>query len=166
MRTDPPKTRSVVPTTQKVERMILSVCPKLKDIHKQGRNFCWEKPDKCEQCGSARVWGHGFVTAYFDGYSDCIYLRRYRCPDCSCVFLMKPEGYFNRFHASIDVIYTCLKNRLTIGRWPPFVGKSRQRHWLNALKKRAIAWFGMGKDLMTAFKAFVTMGIIPVSRGK
>ena len=151
---------------KKVGRMILSVCSKLKDIYDQGRNFNWEKPDKCKQCGSTRVWGHGFVTAYFDGYSGCFYLKRYRCPDCCCVFLMKPEGYFDRFHASIDTINACLKSRLTTGRWPSYIGKSRQRHWLFALKQKAVAWFGMGKDLLDAFKAFVSMEMIPVSRGK
>jgi hypothetical protein len=44
----------------------------------------------------------------------------------------------------IDIIYACLKQRLTLGRWDPFIGKSRQRHWLLALKKKAIAWFGQG----------------------
>ncbi len=151
---------------QKVRTMILGVCAKLKDIYEQGRNFKWEKPDRCAQCGSARIWGHGFATAYFDGYSDWLYLRRYRCPDCSCVFLMKPEGYFSRFHVPIEIIYVCLKHRLRSGRWNPFIGKSRQRHWLLTLKKKTMAWFGTGKDLLAAFKALVSMGIIPVSRGK
>ena len=146
--------------------MILSVCAKLKDIYEQGRNFKWKKPVKCKQCGSTRIWGHGFVTAYFDGYSDYFYLRRYRCPDCCCIFTMKPEGYFNRFHIPIAIIYNCLKKRLTSGRWNSFIGKSRQRHWLLALKKKAIAWFGTDKELLAAFTSLTAMGFIPVSRGK
>ena len=108
MPTDPPKTRSVKPTNKKTGDVILSVYAKLKDIYEQGRNFKWKKPVKCKQYGSTRIWGHGFVTAYFDGYSDYFYLRRYRCPDCCCIFTMKPEGYFNRFH--IPLLFLFIKS--------------------------------------------------------
>jgi hypothetical protein len=80
--------------------------------------------------------------------------------------MMKPKGYFNRFHARTDVICACLEHRLETGKWNLFMGKSRQRHWLLALKQKAMAWFGVGKDLMTAFCELMAMGIIPVSRGK
>ena len=76
--------------------MILSVCVKLKEIDEQGRNFHWPKPCGCPKCRSARLWGHGFVLAYFDGFSFGLWLRRYRCPDCNCIIRMKPEGYFPR----------------------------------------------------------------------
>ena len=146
--------------------MILSVCAKLKDIYDQGRKFNWVKPDRCPRCCSVRVWGHGYVLVYFDGFTGCFYLRRFRCPDCQCVIRMKPEGFFNRFHVPIDTIYTCLKHRLLYARWRCFFSKSRQRHWLMALKKKAMAFFGFGVDLITAFKRLMEMGIIPVSRGK
>jgi hypothetical protein len=165
MQTDPPKKQVGYSDQRKVRTMILSVCAKLKDIYEQGRNFKWSKPDRCKRCGSLRVWGHGFVVAYFDGFMGCFYLRRFRCPDCNCVMRMKPEGYFSRFHASIDVIDTCLKGRLRFGRWAPYIGKSRQRHWLSALKKKTMSWFGVGKDLMTAFFELMVKGVIPVSRG-
>lgn len=145
--------------------MILLVCAKLKDIFEQGRNFKWEKPGRCPRCESIRVWGHGFVPAYFDGFDECLFLRRFRCPDCACVIRMKPEGYFNRFHATIDTIRSCLHHRLSHGRWNPFIGKSRQRHWLMALKRKTLAYFGLGKDLIKAFDRLMEMGKIPVSRG-
>jgi len=146
--------------------MILSVCAKLKDIYEQGRNFNWDKPDRCPQCGCMRVWGHGFVSAYFDGFMECFHLRRFRCPDCGCVMRIKPEGYFKRFHVPIEVIYDCLSRRLETGRWDDLFGKSRQRHWLSGLKKKAMAWFGTGKGLLAAFRELTGMGIIAVSRGK
>jgi hypothetical protein len=145
--------------------MILSVCAKLKDIYDQGRKFNWVKPDICPRCGSVRVWGHGFVPAYFDGFTECFFLRRFRCSDCQCVIRMKPEGFFNRFHVSMEVIYNSLKDRLASGKWNPFLGKSRQRHWLMALKKKAVAFFGFGMDPIAAFDRFMEMSVIPVSRG-
>jgi len=78
---------------------------------------------------------------------------------------MKPEGYFKRFHAPIDIIRSCLHHRFVYGKWNPFLGKSRQRHWLLALKRNAMAFFGLGHDLLSAFDRFIEMGKIPVSRG-
>jgi hypothetical protein len=145
--------------------MILSVCVKLKDIYEQGRNFNWIKPRRCPRCSSYSIWGHGFVEAYFDGFCKCLFLRRFRCPDCACVMRMKPEGYFSRFHAAADIIRNCLYHRLSSGRWHSFIGKSRQRHWLSSLKKKSLAFFGFGIDFMTAFEQLMELGQIPVSRG-
>ena len=145
--------------------MIFLVCAKLKDIYTQGRNFNWIKPDRCPRCGSARVWGHGYVMAYFDDFHECIFLRRFRCPDCTCVIRMKPKGYFNRFHAPIDTIRSCLYHRLLYGNWNPNIAKkSRQRHWFLALKRKAMAFFGLCHDLVSAFDLLIEMGKIPVSR--
>lgn len=145
--------------------MILLVCAKLKDIYAQGRNFNWIKPDVCPRCGSVKVWGHGYVRAYFDDFNEGLFLRRFRCPDCACVIRMKPKGYFNRFHASIDTIRSCLYHRLSHGKWDPNMVKSRQRHWLLALKRKTMALFGLCHDLLSAFDRLIKMGKIPVSRG-
>lgn len=146
--------------------MVLPVLVFLNEIYHQGRNFCWPKPTQCPRCGSVRVWGHGFVTAYFDGFDECLFLRRYRCPDCKCVIRMRPRGYSNRFHASNHTIRSCLFHRLSHGRWPhQGPSKSRQRHWLSALKRKAMAFFGFGCSLIDAFDRLLHMGHIPVSRG-
>jgi hypothetical protein len=144
--------------------MILFVCAKINDIYAQGRNFKWTKPDQCPRCGSMRLWGHGFVLAYFDQVDHGLYLRRYRCPDCHCIIRMKVKGYFARFHATIQTIRCCLEHRLSSGQWLPVLSTSRQRHWLSALKRKTTAIFGVAQDLMTAFENLIGKGIIPVSR--
>lgn len=144
--------------------MILSVCVKLKDIDEHGRNFNWPKPHDCPRCNSVRIWGHGFVLANFDGFDASLWLRRYRCPDCSCIIRMKPEGYFRRFQASTDTILDCLRQRLSGGRWNPDLSKSRQRHWLSALKRKTLAYFGLENDWIAAFFRLMNMNQIPVSR--
>ena len=144
--------------------MILSVSVFLNEIYCQGKNFKWQRPECCPRCGSVRVWGHGFVAAFFDGFDQCVYLRRYRCPDCGCVIRMKPQGYFNRFRARIDTIRTCICHRLTAGRWIGKMSRSRQRHWLCALKKKAVAFLGFDYSLIEAFDRLMSMGHIPVSR--
>ena len=144
--------------------MILFVCAKLNDIYDQGRNYNWTKPDRCPRCGSARLWGHGFVLAYFDQVTYGVYLRRYRCPDCKCIIRMKVKGFFDRFHATIHTIRSCLEHRLTCGRWLTELSTSRQRYWLAALKRKTTAMFGTSMDLMAGFDRLTAMGIIAVSR--
>jgi len=144
--------------------MILSVCVKLNRIFVQGRNFQWTKPDCCPRCLSQRLWGHGFVAAFFDGFNQALLLRRFRCPDCGCIIRMKPWGYFHRFQAPIATVRSCLQARLSGGKWPKGPSTCRQRHWLSALKRKSLALFGIGMDLMDAFDRLIRTDRIPVSR--
>jgi transposase-like protein len=155
--------KRVVERPQQSEKMILSVCVKLNEIYSQGRKFNWTKPDACPRCGSVRLWGHGYIMRYFDGFANGLLLRRYRCPDCGCVIRMKPEGYFPRFQARIDTIRRCLARRLT-GRWCCGMSTSRQRHWLSALRRNIVAVFGTGLELMDGFDRLLQLGLTPVSR--
>lgn len=144
--------------------MILIVYAKLNDIFDKGRKFGWVRPDRCPRCNSTRVWGHGYVRAYFDGFTQGALLRRFRCPDCNCIIRMKPKGYFPRFQATIHTIRSNLNHRLSTGKWRLRLSKSRQRHWLLALKRKAMAFFGNCTDLLAAFDRFRRMGMTPVSR--
>ena len=144
--------------------MVIPVSAILNEIFRQGRNYNWKKPTKCPRCHSVRVWGHGFVAAFFDGFDESLMLRRYRCPDCKCILRMKPKGYFLYFRAPIERVRACLCGKLSSGRWPCGLSVSRQRHWLSALKRKATAFFGVGTDLMAAFDTLCSMGQIPVSR--
>ncbi len=158
----PPKTRSL-PTT-KNWKMILFVCVKLNEIHDQGRKFNWIRPHSCPRCGSDRLWGHGFVMAHFDGFAQGLFLRRFRCPDCSCIIRLRPQGYFKRFQTSVHVIRVCLEQRLLGGKWPLGPSHQRQRHWLSALKRKSVAFFGVFQDLMAGFDRLIKMDQIPICR--
>jgi hypothetical protein len=77
---------------------------------------------------------------------------------------MKPGGYFPRFQAPIETIYACIKQRLCTSRWNRDLSTSRQRHWLTALKRKTMAFFGIGNDYILSFFRLMDMGQIPVSR--
>jgi ferrous iron transport protein B len=49
--------------------MIVSVIVSIKEIVAKGRDFPWPRPDVCPRCHGHRVWGHGFVAAFFDGFA-------------------------------------------------------------------------------------------------
>lgn len=146
--------------------MIFSVVVSIKEIISKGRDFSWPRPDVCPRCYGRRIWGHGFVGAFFDGFACQVLLRRYRCPDCRCVLRSRPSGYFSRFQAPVERIRSSIVYRLQNGRWPPESSRSRQGHWLRSVYRKTMAYFGQGwKDrLVEGFDHLVRMNEIPVSR--
>jgi hypothetical protein len=146
--------------------MIIAVGVALKEICEESRGYAWPKPDVCPVCGSGSVWGHGYVRGYFDGCLEGVLLRRYRCAQCHCVMRLRPAGYWKRFQASIADIRTSVTERLKNCRYLSSLSRSRQRHWLKALERKAHAYWGdgAGKDLLSAFERLVEMGKTPVSR--
>ena len=146
--------------------MIIFVCVNLKKIFMKQREYVWPRPKRCPRCGLGRLWGHGFVLGYFDGFSGGLYLRRYRCPDCRCIVRLRPKGYFVRIQAAIETIRESIGQRLCTDRWPVGLPRARQGHWLRALVRNAVAHFGnAGKScLLEAFDRLIGLGTNPVSR--
>ena len=146
--------------------MIITVTVNLKKIITLMQTYPWPKPLVCPNCNSFRVWGHGFVQAFFDGIQTGIYIRRYRCPDCRCIIRMRPAGYLPRFQALTSTIRSSLQNKIQHGQWQRDLNRTRQRHWYLGLLRRAKAFLGdtWKAGLMKAFDYFVTSGINPVSR--
>ena len=123
--------------------MILSFCVCLKEIMEKGKEFPWPKPDRCPECNSNRLWGHGFVEAIFDGCSDWVWLKRYRCPDCRRVFRTRPSGYFRRFQVPINFIRSCIAYMQCYGSWPDQVSRSRQDYWFRNLCRNVCGRYGL-----------------------
>ena len=146
--------------------MVISVSCKVKEIFERGKDYRWLKPETCPHCKKSHVWGHGFVGAYFDGFSGFVYLRRWRCPACFCVIRVRPCGYFRRFQATIEEIRSRLSARISGGHWLPGMSHSRQGNWLRALQERVTAYLGNKWEahLLRAFDHFISIDKIPVSR--
>ena len=146
--------------------MILSVPVSLNEILEKGY-FSWPRPLSCGECGGSRLWGHGFVSAFFDEIDNPVWLKLYLCPDCNCVHRLRPTGYFKRFQTTVETIRSSIATRLETGRWPSGVSRCRAGHWLRALKQKTAAYLGqdwLGARLIEAFDLLVCMGKIPVSR--
>jgi hypothetical protein len=162
----PPETCTGLEALQKDILMIVFFCVSIKEIVARGRDFPWPRPAVCPRCQGRRVWCHGFVSAFFDGVDGQVFLRRYRCPECSCVMRARPSGYFERLQSSIEKIRSSIAFRLENGRWPPGVSRSRQGHWLRSLKRRVLAWFGQGwsNRLLGGFDELMLQNENPVCR--
>lgn len=152
--------------TSKGETMIIAVVAMLKEILTKGKDYPWPRPAECPECKRKRLWGHGFVSAWFDECPSPIFLRRYRCPECDCVIRLKPEGYFARFHCTIEALRTDLSHRIRTSRWLPGTSRSRQGHWLRALKRNAKAYLSdvFDGNLLDAFEQLLSMSKTPVTR--
>ena len=147
--------------------MIYFVEVLLKDIFEQGKDFQWIRPSACLKCYHYKVWGHGFVPRYFDGYVSCLSMKCYRCPVCRCVMTSRPDTHFSRILCCKETIRTLLALRITTSRWlRSSLSLSRMRHWLANLKRHALAHLtdSWKEGLIAAFAALIAMRIVPVSR--
>jgi hypothetical protein len=138
----------------------------LKELFRLGRNYPWHRPESCPRCSSYNLWGHGYVSAYFDGYDQAFTLRRYRCPDCGCVIRLRPKGYFERFQASIASIRSSVISKAGCGRWIGGIDRTRQGHWFRSLCRRIKAFLtnAWSQGIVAGFDRLYQMGQIPVSR--
>ena len=146
--------------------MVLFIPVILKTLFVQGRKYAWSRPADCPHCGSGTVWGHGFAEAIFDGYSQPLLLKLYRCPDCGCVIRLRPEGYFKRFQAPVEIIRASILCKSESNRWLAGIDRTRQGHWFSALKKRIRAYLTdiWRKGVVAGFDYLLQRGQIPVSR--
>ena len=143
----------------------MEVC--VKTLVELGRNYPWDKPKQCPKCQSVRVWGHGYVEAYFDeAGSQSVLLKRYRCPECGVVLRLRPGGYWRRIQARIDTVRQCVVERLEKGRWPPESNPARGRHWLRGLRRQVRTKLGMSyaERIAEGFSELLRRGVCPVSR--
>lgn len=142
----------------------------VKEIFRQGRKCPFPRPRLClrEGCRSTRIWGHGFVIRYFDDCNGFVELRRWRCPDCGALYVMRPFGYWPRHRAPIRIILKNLCHRILRGSWDKTSGLSRQRqgHWMRALKTNIPAQLGMnfGGGTMAGFHELVPLLGVPILR--
>lgn len=156
----------IAPHLQYGAIMILYVPVLLKEIYQQGRKYPWKRPEACLRCQHYRVWGHGFVQRYFDGFATCLYLKCYRCPNCRCVITLRPATHFSRIRSSKETIRSHLCHRLAKNRWPPSsLPRPRLRHWLTNLNRQILAHLTSAWDrgLLAGFDALLFMGLVPVA---
>lgn len=146
--------------------MIIFVQVNLKKILNMKRHFPWPRPEICPCCKAHKVWGHGFLLAYFDEIHSGILIRRWRCPNCSTVIRMRPSGYFPRFQASISTIRLSIKTKAIKKKWLPVPDRTRQQHWFRGLVRKAKAFLGdlWEDDPVKAFDYFMSRKMIPVTR--
>ena len=92
--------------------LILPFEVNVKRLVEEGKDFPWPRPEQCPRCEGQRLWGHGYVQRYFEGWSERIWIKRYRCPDCRAVHTLRPERFYKGFYYSIWTILLSILNRV------------------------------------------------------
>ncbi len=158
------------PPRTKVRLIVLFIMMCVKDISRLKKDYPFYRPEHCQRkgCSSTKLWGHGFVELYIDGYEQTLWFRRWRCPVCGCIHMIRPLGYWLRHHTPVHIIVKGLCHRLTYGFWLKTLGPSRQRqqHWFRALRKNIKARLGMDfmGDLIGGLQELVLLPMVPVIR--
>ena len=101
----------------------------LAQIMSQGKLFPWTRPPRCPRCGCRKLWGHGYVGRYFDGFSEQIWMKRWRCVECGAVHTCRPATHWRRFLAPIAIILASLAAKLGGRPWLRDESRQRQQYW-------------------------------------
>ena len=107
----------------------------LRALVEKGQKFKWKRP-VCS-CGNTKTWKHDFVPRYFDGFSQPLLCRRFRCPKCGSIITTRPKAYFERIQASIGFVLAVLLHRFLSGFWPRGVSRQRALPWLTSVTDSA-----------------------------
>jgi hypothetical protein len=116
--------------------MILPYKITLDELSKIDKNYKWPK-HYCECC-HRNMWGHGCVPRYFSEIPTPVFLKRYRCPGCRALVVVRPEGYWSRIRSSILCIYLALKAKLSTSQWPSLFSRQRGNYWLKKFVRFAM----------------------------
>ena len=115
--------------------MLIHVSVDLGELFRLGKKYPWVRPVHCPKCCGIRLWSHGFVTRYFDDFEHAVWIKRYRCPDCSSVHTLRPSGYRGFTQASNAVVLLSLLIKIIFGCYPSGICTRRQRYWFNRFKQ-------------------------------
>ncbi len=115
--------------------LILHFAVNVKVLYEAGKKYPWPKPEVCPKCKGTRLWGHGYVPRYFEGYWEPLWVKRFRCPDCRAVHTCRPDVFFKRYRYPVIVVILCLLNKIVHGRWLRCIRRQNQLSWLRTVAK-------------------------------
>ena len=143
--------------------MVLPVAVDVKSLGALGKKYPWPKLFRCLSCRSSRVWGHGYVRRYFEGYVEPLWVKRLRCPDCHTVYTLRPDCFYPRFRYSIWTILSSLVTRVAYYRFMPCLSHQNQQYWYRGLLLQARRLRTLLSPDMAIIKEIISSGFIPAS---
>lgn len=135
----------------------------VKRLVEEGKNFYWPRPAQCPRCKGRRLWGHGYVQRYFEGWCEGIWIKRYRCPDCRAVHTLRPERFYKGFYYSIWAILLSILNRIIHSRWLKCLSRQVQQYWYKGLCFQSCRHSTLKDPDIGVFKGLISQNIIPVT---
>jgi hypothetical protein len=145
--------------------LVLHVTVDVKGLFRLGTLYPWPRPSRCRLCGSRRIWGHGYVPRYFEGFILPLWIRRLRCPDCGTVYTLRPDGFVRGFRYSLATIVLSLAETITgKGPVPPRASRQARQYWLRALRFQASRTGNVPYPDMETLNALLARDIVPFTR--
>ena len=121
---------AVIPTsTYRVAALIVYLSVDCNDVSRLEKAFSWPTPGVCPSCGASRLWGHGYVRRFFDGFGVALWMKRWRCPECRAVHTARPDRFWRGLWADRATIIASMGEREHHKRWLPTPSRQRQQYW-------------------------------------
>ena len=158
--TTPPRLPRV---TGRYSFVVLQVAVNVKELFARGKGYPWPRLGRCLSCNSPRVWGHGYVQRYFEGYTQPLWVKRLRCPDCHIVYTLRPDLFYRGFRYSLWTILSSLMTRIVYHRFMPCLPRQNQQYWYKGLLLQAQRLRTVPCPDMHTVKEIISRDLIPVS---
>ena len=143
--------------------MVLHVAVDVQKLVELGKKYPWPRPARCLSCKSSRLWGHGYVRRYFEGFVHPLWIRRLRCPDCRTVYTLRPDLFYRGFRYSVRTILSSLMAKITDGWWLPSLPRQNQQYWYKGLKLQATRFKNIVSPDTATVNEIILSGFIPAS---
>lgn len=143
--------------------VVLHVPADVKRLLVLGKGYPWPRPKRCLSCKSPRVWGHGYVQRYFEGFLLPLWIRRLRCPDCGTVYTLRPDLFYRGFRYSVRTILSSLMAKIADGWWLPSIPRQNQQYWFKGLRLQSMRLRSVPFPDRDVVKEVVSRGLIPAS---
>ena len=143
--------------------LVLHVAVDVQRLVELGKKYPWPRPARCLSCTSSRLWGHGYVRRYFEGFINPLWIRRLRCPDCGTVYTLRPDLFYRGFRYSVRTTLSSLVSKITDHCWLPFLPRQNQQYWYRGLRIQALRLKNVVSPDVDALEEIVCSGFIPVS---
>ena len=143
--------------------MVLHVAVDVQKLVELGKKYPWPRPARCLSCTSSRLWGHGYVRRYFEGFVYPLWIRRLRCPDCRTVYTLRPDLFYRGFRYSVRTILSSLMTKITDNWWLPSLPRQNQQYWYKGLKLQSARFKSILSPDMETLKEIVNTGCVPAS---
>ena len=148
----------------KSNSLILHFAIDVKRLVEEGKEYRWPRPEQCPRCKSRRLWGHGYVQRYFEGWLERIWIKRYRCPDCRAVHTLRPLEFYRGFHYSVLTILFSVLNKIVEGRWLKCLSRQVQQYWYKGFCFQASRYSNRKAPDIEVLKELFSHNIIPVTQ--
>lgn len=106
----------------------------MEKIQELGKKIQWKNPGSCPNCKGHRLWGHGFVLRYFAGFDFGLWMKRWRCPDCSAVHTTRPEEYSPGCQYTREKQINSIYAKLSGNPFLKTINRQLQQHWFKTFK--------------------------------